>query len=119
MKKVLQDRHNRCAARPASAGRMREAQVSQHFKEWWGIIVKATIVILTCLLFCATAWSQAVTVAQINGSVKDQSEALLPGVEVKVTQTETGYNRTVVTEATLYRPAKYWRSSSRKKLTPA
>ena len=62
--------------------------------------MKATMVAMVCLLLCATAWSQAVTVAQINGSVKDQSEALLPGVEIKVTQTETGYTRSVVTDET-------------------
>src|SRR5438552_17963547 len=62
--------------------------------------MRAIAVVLIALLMCASVWSQAVTVAQINGSVKDQSEALLPGVEVKVTQTETGYNRTVVTDET-------------------
>src|SRR5947199_7292938 len=66
----------------------------------WRIPVKATIVVTVCFLLCATAWPQAVTVAQINGSVKDQSEALLPGVEIKVTQTETGYTRSVVTDET-------------------
>src|SRR5215470_15462332 len=66
----------------------------------WRNPLKAIMVVLGCLLMCATAWSQAVTVAQINGSVKDQSEALLPGVEVKVTHTETGYIRTVVTDET-------------------
>src|SRR4030095_13413788 len=64
------------------------------------ILVKATLVFLICVLLCATGWSQAVTVAQINGSVKDTSEAWLPGVEIKVTQTETGYARTVVTDET-------------------
>src|SRR5215470_6683113 len=64
----------------------------------WRIPVKATMVVIVCLLLCATLWSQAVTVAQINGSVKDQSDALLPGVEIKVTQTETGYTRSVVTD---------------------
>ena len=62
--------------------------------------VKSTLVFLVCALLSATGWSQAVTVAQINGSVKDQSEALLPGVEIKVTQTETGYTRSVVTDET-------------------
>src|SRR5215831_21342813 len=66
----------------------------------WRIPVKATMVVIVCLLLCATLWSQAGTVAQINGSVKDQSEALLPGVEIKVTQTETGYGRSVVTDET-------------------
>ena len=34
--------------------------------------------------------------AQINGTVKDQTGAVLPGVEVTVTQTETGTTRSAV-----------------------
>src|SRR5438552_12681387 len=45
-------------------------------------------------------WAQAVSVAQITGNVKDQSGALLPGVEIKVTQAETGYTRSVITDET-------------------
>src|SRR5437879_2102085 len=47
----------------------------------------------------ATAWAQATT-AQISGSVKDQSGAVLPGVEITVTQTATGAKRTAVTNET-------------------
>src|SRR5213593_3315799 len=65
-----------------------------------GSAVKPIIVLMVCTIFCVAAWSQAVTVAQINGSVKDQSEALLPGADIKVTQTETGYTRTVVSDET-------------------
>jgi carboxypeptidase family protein len=39
-------------------------------------------------------------VAQISGTVKDSSAAVLPGVEIKVTQIETGVNRTTVTDET-------------------
>src|SRR5437867_4202120 len=46
-----------------------------------------------------TAWAQATT-AHINGSVKDQSGAVLPGVEITVTQTATGAKRTAVTNET-------------------
>jgi len=42
---------------------------------------------LVCLLFCAVAWAQST--AQINGTVRDQSGAVLPGVDVKATQTAT------------------------------
>ena len=38
--------------------------------------------------------------AQISGTVKDQSGAVLPGVEVTATQTETGAARTTVTNET-------------------
>ena len=43
-------------------------------------------------------WAQAT--AQISGTVKDQTGAVLPGVEVTVTQTETGVTRTAVTNET-------------------
>src|SRR6059036_1379493 len=44
------------------------------------------------------AFAQAT--AQISGTVKDQSGAVLPGVEVTATQTETGIVRTTVTNET-------------------
>ena len=47
----------------------------------------------------ATAWAQATT-AQINGTVKDPSGAVLPGVEVTVTQTATGAKRSTVSNET-------------------
>src|SRR5712691_761682 len=47
----------------------------------------------------ATAWAQATT-AQVSGTVKDQSGAVLPGVEVTVTQTATGSKRSTVTNET-------------------
>ena len=47
---------------------------------------------------CGLVWAQAV--AQISGAVRDQSGAVLPGVEITVTQTETGVTRNVVTNET-------------------
>jgi carboxypeptidase family protein/TonB-dependent receptor-like protein len=47
---------------------------------------------------CADVWAQAT--AQISGTAKDQSGAVLPGVEIKVTQTETGISRDAVTNET-------------------
>jgi len=47
------------------------------------------------LLTSALAWAQAT--AELNGRVTDESGAVLPGVTVTVTQTETGFTRTVVT----------------------
>src|SRR5439155_2507463 len=38
--------------------------------------------------------------AQISGTVKDQSGAVLPGVEITVTQTETGATRATITNET-------------------
>src|SRR4026207_2243130 len=50
------------------------------------------------LFTCCMAWAQAT--AQISGTVKDQTGAVLPGVEVTATQTETGIARTAVTNET-------------------
>src|SRR5437660_2961779 len=47
----------------------------------------------------AMAWAQATT-AQISGTAKDQSGAVLPGVEVTVTQTATGAKRSTVSNET-------------------
>jgi len=47
---------------------------------------------------CGSVWAQAT--AQISGTVRDQSGAVLPGVEVTATQTGTGIARTAVTNET-------------------
>src|SRR4051812_44694793 len=47
---------------------------------------------------CASVWAQAT--AQISGTVHDQSGAVLPGVEVTATQTETGIARMTITNET-------------------
>src|SRR2546423_5474246 len=49
-------------------------------------------------VICGDVWAQAT--AQIAGSVRDQSGAVLPGAEVTVTQTETGAARAAVTNET-------------------
>jgi hypothetical protein len=56
-----------------------------------GLCVTALLVLLTA----APAWAQAT--AELNGRVTDESSAVLPGVTVTVTQMETGFSRTVVT----------------------
>src|SRR5436309_10460077 len=53
---------------------------------------------LILILICSSVWAQ--NTAQINGSVKDQTGAILPGVEVTATQTETGVTRSAVTDET-------------------
>src|SRR5437016_3378296 len=60
------------------------------------------IIALIVMLFLVNAalWGQSVSVSQIKGTAKDQSGALLPGVDVKVTQTETGLSRSAVTDET-------------------
>src|SRR5437867_7143617 len=49
-------------------------------------------------LTAGNVWAQAT--AQISGTVRDQSSAVLPGVEVMVTQTNTGVTRTAVSNET-------------------
>ena len=55
------------------------------------------ILVVTVLLTSAPAWAQAT--AELNGRVTDESGGVLPGVTVTVTQTDTGFTRSVVTEA--------------------
>src|SRR5881398_2268269 len=55
-------------------------------------------ILFVSLLWCACGWAQAT--AQVSGTVKDQSGAVLPGVEVTATQTATGVKRTVLTNET-------------------
>ena len=47
---------------------------------------------LILLLTAGAAWAQAT--AQLSGTVRDESGAVLPGVTVTVTQTDTGLVRT-------------------------
>src|SRR5690349_17975877 len=59
---------------------------------------KTFFAFLFSCLACGAGWAQVT--AQISGSVKDASGAVLPGVEVTATQTATGLVRTVVTNET-------------------
>src|SRR5262245_53173376 len=54
---------------------------------------------LLVLLGCSILWGQGST-AQISGSVSDPTGAVLPGVEITATQTDTGVNRTAVSNET-------------------
>ena len=47
---------------------------------------------------CGTVWAQAT--AQIDGTVSDPTGALLPGVEITATQTDTGITRIAVSNET-------------------
>jgi hypothetical protein len=51
---------------------------------------------LILVLTSSAAWAQAT--AELNGRVTDQSGGVLPGVTVTVTQTDTGFSRSVVTD---------------------
>src|SRR2546427_11091245 len=54
--------------------------------------------LMVSAMTCGAVWAQAT--AQISGAVQDQSGAVLPGVEVTATQTETGIARMTVTNET-------------------
>ena len=62
------------------------------------IVVVFFIGLFSLALTCADASAQAT--AQISGNVRDQSGAVLPGVEVTAMQTSTGISRSVVTNET-------------------
>src|SRR5690349_22206637 len=53
-------------------------------------------VVIFLLVGSVAAWAQAT--AELNGRVTDESGAVLPGVTVTATQTDTGFARTVVTD---------------------
>src|SRR5262245_59818223 len=61
-----------------------------------GIVLPAGLII--SILTCAMVWAQAT--AQISGTVRDQTGAVLPGVEITATQTGTGITRSVITNET-------------------
>src|SRR5947209_20433246 len=56
------------------------------------------VFVMICAFSCVDAWAQAT--AQINGTARDQSGAVLPGVEIKATQTATGVTRDAITNET-------------------
>src|SRR5437667_6908704 len=60
--------------------------------------VRVLIGLLFSVLTCTVVSAQST--AQISGVVRDQSGAVLPGVEVTATQTDTGLVRNVVTNET-------------------
>src|SRR5215467_11334100 len=59
-----------------------------------------SLLFVILIFMCASANLFAQATAQINGTARDQSGAVLPGVEIKATQTETGVTRDTVTNET-------------------
>lgn len=57
-------------------------------------------VLLVSLATPAPILAQAVSTASITGTVRDASGAVLPGVTVSVTQTDTGLTRSAVSDVT-------------------
>src|SRR6266404_4182940 len=63
----------------------------------FGKYLSIALLISTCVA-SANIWAQAT--AEISGTARDQSGAVLPGVEIRVTQTDTGVARTTVSNET-------------------
>ena len=66
----------------------------------WTRFLKAIPVVVAVSFVLVPTGVRAQSTAQISGVVTDQSGAILPGVEVKVTQTDTGITRSAVTNET-------------------
>ena len=64
-------------------------------KMWLTCCSRGTLILL---LTASAAWAQAT--AQMSGTVRDESGAVLPGVTVTVTQVDTSVTRTAVTDGT-------------------
>src|SRR2546425_1730711 len=62
------------------------------------IVIGLWIALLFFVLTSSTIWAQAT--AQISGAVRDPTGAVLPGVDITATQTETGVARMTVTNET-------------------
>jgi hypothetical protein len=62
------------------------------------VAIALSAVVLVCVISTGVVWAQAT--AQISGTVRDQSGAVLPGVDIKATQTDTGIARNTVTNET-------------------
>jgi len=83
----------------------------------YGIWLSLLAGLLSLAVPNANTWAQST--AQISGNVTDRSGAVLPGVEVTVTQTDTGLLRSVVSNETGSYVTKYSmrRARSRPKRT--
>src|SRR5438094_2385596 len=62
------------------------------------ILTLSLVNLILLAVGCCSVWAQAT--AEITGTVRDQSGAVLPGVEVTATQTNTGISRTGITNET-------------------
>src|SRR5207249_331174 len=78
----------------------RVAGITQLFELKGGFMKGVVWAIVAGLLFCIGLYAQGGAVAQISGTVKDQSGAVLPGVEVTLTQTARSATRMTVTNET-------------------
>src|SRR6266568_68619 len=59
-------------------------------------VVTGMIAIILVLFTPAAVCAQAVSNAQIHGVITDSTDAVVPGAQIKATQTQTGQVRTTV-----------------------
>src|SRR5688572_24396733 len=62
------------------------------------LLLTTFVAMLVLVMTCGNAWAQAT--AQISGTARDQSGAVLPGVEITATQTDTAISRSTITNET-------------------
>src|SRR5262245_114473 len=62
------------------------------------VAVHALVALLFYLVTCPSLCAQST--AEVSGTVKDQTGAVLPGVEITATQTETALRRSIVPDET-------------------
>jgi len=62
------------------------------------IVARVSWAVVVSLMSGMTVWAQGT--AQISGTVKDQTGAVLPGAEITATQTDTGITRGTITNET-------------------
>jgi len=62
------------------------------------VVSRLLAVLAVSLLTCTGVWAQAT--AEISGTVKDQTGAVLPGAEIKAAQTGTGIERNTISNET-------------------
>src|SRR5690349_16928138 len=87
--------------RPCAASRpVCTPSAQTHEENWMRSLLRAALsVVVVTVLFASSVAAAQLSTAQLSGRITDQSGAVLPGVTVTATQTETGVTRSVTTDA--------------------
>ena len=75
------------------------------------VLTALVVLLVGSTITCTPGWAQAT--AQITGNIRDASGAVLPGVELKATQTETGITRTTRSRWRMWRGPWAYRCTTR------
>jgi len=79
---------------------IKSAPLGPHPEKGDSMTIRTPLVSALLLILLPLGAALAQSTAQINGTVRDETGAAIPGVEIKATNTGTGSVRTVTTEAT-------------------